>query len=124
MSLETIMVKSARARDTPRNVSTRVKRAPVEKDNIFSDPEPVPRHTLCSNGLDLRLDAAAFLCCVEELHRRLRDLERQPLPSRVPVGAEFNAMVTNTRTLLSLYAEFGYQLARLEVSAVDQPPHT
>ena len=122
MSLETIMVKSARARATPRNVSARAKRAPIEKVNVFSDAEPAPRQSLYSNGLDL--DAAAFLCHVEELHRKLCDLESEPLSSGVPVSVEFNAMVTGTRALLSLYAEFGRQLATLEGSAADQPLHT
>lgn len=124
MSLETIMVKSARARAAPRNVSARAKRDPVEKARIFSDPEPVPQHTLCSNGPDPRLGAPAVLCRLEELHRKLRDLESRPLPAAIPASAEFNTMVTETRALLSLYAEFGRQLATLEVSAADQPLHT
>ena len=114
------MVKSARARATPRNVSARAKRAPVEKVNIFSDPEPAPRHTLCANDLDPRLNAPAFLCHMEELHRKLRDFERRPLPSDIPASAEFNAMVTETRALLSLYADFARQLATREVTAADQ----
>jgi hypothetical protein len=35
-------------------------------------------------------------------------------------SAEFNAMVTETRALLSLYAELGRRLATHEVSAADQ----
>lgn len=115
------MVKSARARATPHNVSARAKRAPVDKANTFSDPEPAPRHTHCSNDLDARLGAPAFLCRLEDLHRKLSALESCPLPSGIPASAEFNAMVTETRALLSLYTEFGRQLATLEVSAADQP---
>lgn len=124
MSLETTMVKSARARAIPRNVSARAKRAPVEKTNSFSDPEPTLRHALCSNDLSECLGAPAFLCRLEDLHRKLGNLETRPLPSGIPASAEFNAMVTETRALLSLYAEFGRQLATLEVSAADQPLRT
>ena len=65
------------------------------------------------------LDAPAFLCHLEELHRKLSDLEVRPLPSGIPASAEFNAMVTGTRALLSLYADFGRQLATPEISADD-----
>lgn len=88
--------------------------------NIFSDSEPAPRYTLCSNDLDLRLAAPAFLRHLQELHRKLSDLESRPLPSSIPASAEFNAMATETRALLSLYAEFGRQLTSLEVTAADQ----
>jgi hypothetical protein len=123
MSLETIMVKSARARATPRNVPARAKRAPVEKTDI-SAPEPAPRHTVRPNHLGLRFGAPAFLSQMEELHRKLSDLESRPLPSDIPGSAEFNAMVTETRVLFSLYAEFGRQLAPPDVSAADQALHT
>jgi hypothetical protein len=120
MSLETIMVKSARVRATPRNVSSRGKRAPAGKVSIFSDPEAAPRHALCANDLDLRLGTQVFLRHLEELHRKLIDLESRPLHTSIPVSAEFNTMVTETCALLSLYAEFGRQLATREVSAADQ----
>jgi hypothetical protein len=123
MSLETIMVKAARARATPRNVSARAKRAPVDKTNIPA-PEPAPRHTPCPDHLELRLGAPAFLCHLQELRRKLSDLAIRPLPSGTPASDEFNAMVTETRVLFSLYAELGRQLATLDLSAADQSLHT
>ena len=124
MSLETIMVKAARARATPRNVSARAKRAPVEKTNNISNPERALRHTLCQSDLDLYFGTPAFLSHLQELHRKLSDLASRPLPSGTPASDEFNAMVTETNALLSLYAEFGRQLAMLDVGAADQALHT